>query len=61
LVRIPTKEKILSVFICDPTIPKIYGAKNPTLRKHCLMFLQPFNIQLIPPKNQKLLLDKFFY
>jgi hypothetical protein len=29
LVRIPTKENILSIFIWDPTIPKIYQAKNP--------------------------------
>jgi hypothetical protein len=29
LVRIPNKEKILSVSICDPTIPKICQAKNP--------------------------------
>ncbi len=31
LVRIPTKENILSIFIWDPTIPKIYQAKNQTI------------------------------
>jgi len=38
LVRIPTKEKIVSIYICDPTIPKICWAKNSTIENITLCF-----------------------
>ncbi len=62
LLKILAKEKILSIFIWESTIPKIWQAKNPIVGNivSCFFPLYLFHIHLITLENQQFFFNKLF-
>jgi hypothetical protein len=61
------QKKILSISICEPTMPKIMG-KESNCEKHRFMLFSPlkrtfniFHTHLKPLENQKFLANKLLY
>ncbi len=61
-MKILAKEKILSIFIWESTIPKIWQAKNPIVGNIVSHFipLDLFHIHLIMLENQQFSFNKLF-
>ncbi len=47
-VSMPAKEKILSISICDPTMPKIWWVKKPTVENMASCFPHHWRGHLMP-------------